>query len=200
MTKTMTPSDLGPPHAPALLGVAWRVAMACCGVLAGVGLLGHAWRSAEADLVRRALSAIGVAQVTRVGDELLVRPTSGSAGFVLDVGTWCSAIGPVLVFGAAALLVPGIARHRRWRAWSIASSVVLVGNLLRMIGTGWIGAHRGAASIEPFHDGLATAFAVTFLLAGLSMFAWVLIGPAQPPTPLSISSAALQGSSVRSNT
>ena len=60
--------------------------------------------------------------------------------------------------------------------------MIIVGNWIRLTGTVFIGATRGPGSIEPFHDGAATGFAVVFTLAALLLFVSTLHPP--PPRPM----------------
>ncbi len=101
------------------------------------------------------------------GDQIWV--TGAAAPFVAIVGPWCSSIGPVL---ATVGVCAAFARTRSViRAAALASLVLVVGNLVRMVAVVMIGARSGAADLEIAHDGWATWWAVAVVIGAAAIIA-----------------------------
>ncbi len=130
-------------------------------------LLDDGWRSVEAAIVAGA-AAIGPGSVEWTGgDQIWV--TGAAAPFVVVVGPWCSSIGPALAaLAASAAFVRTVAAIR---AAALATAVLFLGNLARMVAVVVIGARRGAADLEIAHDGWATWWAVALVLGATTIVA-----------------------------
>ena len=152
------------------LFISTRLVAAIALVQIGFATLLDGWRAMEAVIVVGALRWMGDADIHRFGHQLLATSRDGQP-FSASIGPWCSSLGVVLVLAAVAgTLVSG----RRWRAFLIGSSAVIVGNLVRIIATMMVGLHNGPGAIEAFHDSYATWFAVMYTLASVALFAAVL--------------------------
>ena len=146
------------------------------------------WRALEAGVVVAVLRLLDVAGVQRVGDQILVVSGAGHT-FSADIGPLCSSLGIVLAFGASAGLVATGDPRQRLRAFVIGAAIVVTCNLVRIGATVVVGVESGPGAIEPFHDGIATWFAVAFVLTSLGLFVTRLPGfdmrrsavAAQPP-------------------
>jgi exosortase/archaeosortase family protein len=158
----------------------WRVVRAGAAAVVAIGLFRlaiGAWTSFEAASAGWLASVLGSAEASRAGHQLLVR---GDAGvFVLTVSPWCSSAAPVLAVLAAAFAAPGRRRRRVWMA-TLASSMLVVGNLVRIAVVVLVGADVDPARLEPFHDGPATAFTVVLVLGAAAMVGWSTLPMRQP--------------------
>jgi exosortase/archaeosortase family protein len=138
----------------------WTRALAVvAGAVAVWRLVASAWRVGEATVVQGVLALLGTAS-SRAGDQLMVR-RQGSAAFVASIGPWCSALGPVLLFAAMALVASG---ERRFRRAAVAATVVAAANLGRLVVVIAIGAVDDTATLERWHDGGGVAVAVVTTL------------------------------------
>ncbi len=166
--------------------VAARAAFGAVMVPAVWSVLADRWRAAEAVLVRGVLHALGFGDVERYGHELFAVSRTGQR-FSAAISPWCSTLALVLVFGAGVVVTHALPIRRRLRGLGVASAIVIVCNLVRIVATIAVGVGRGPGAIEPFHDGPATWFAVAYVLAAVAAFAAVLTrgaargGTVQPP-------------------
>lgn len=125
------------------------------------------WTSLETATVGFVLEALGV-DVSRTGRELLLR--HGGEPVVLVVVGWCSSLGAVLGLVGLAWVLPGAFGDRR-RALAGALAIVLIGNIVRLTAVGWVAATWAPSSVDAFHDGPATAFAVVVVLLAVAVVA-----------------------------
>ncbi|MEO5901219.1 MAG: exosortase/archaeosortase family protein, partial [Ilumatobacteraceae bacterium] len=156
-----------------------RTIPAAAFVWACLTLFGHAWRAAEAGSVVLALHLLGGGNAQHLGDRILVA-SPGGATFLTNIEPWCSSLAIVATFAAVAAVMP-TAPRRRIRAFVVGAGIVVACNLMRMLATVLVGVWAGPGEIEPFHDGLATGFAVLFVLFALAAFVSIL----WPPRPAS---------------
>jgi exosortase/archaeosortase family protein len=136
-------------------------------------LLGDRWRGIEAAAAVTVLRVLGVESVTRVGDQIFALGGEGHT-FTANIGQWCSSMAIVATFAAFAGVVSRASRQRRWRAFRLGATVIIVGNLVRIVATVLVGVRFGPGSIEGFHDSIATWFAVVFVLGGFVLFVFSL--------------------------
>lgn len=163
----------GSPHrSAALIGV--RVVLATASVWVGFALAIDRWRSAEAAVAVAILRALGVDDAVRWGEQILVLGGTGRT-FSADIGPWCSSLGVVLVLAVVAVLVVRGDRRRRVRAFVRGAAIVVACNSIRIVAAVLVGVHVGPGSIERFHDTIATAFAVGFVLAAFAAFVLTLV-------------------------
>ncbi len=187
-TKSATPPGAdGPARRVAV--VALRLVAAAGVVWIGFLLLIDRWRAGEAAVVVAGLGVVGVHTAQRLGDQIVV-VAPGGPSFLTDIEPLCSSLGVVLAFAAVAAIVATGDRRRRLRAAAIGAGIVVVCNLVRMTATVLVGVWEGPGEIEPFHDGIATAFAVVFVLTALALFVGTLCPPRRPNDPRSNSSEA----------
>jgi exosortase/archaeosortase family protein len=152
-----------------------RLIAATAFVWAGFSMSVDRWRSGEATVVVWFLHFVGVDSPKRVGDQILVVAGVGHT-FSVNIGWWCSSLGMVLAFGAFAMIVASGDRRRRWRAFGLGAGLIVSCNLVRIAATVLVGVRFGPGSIEAFHDGVATWFAVLFVLGGFGLFVSSLAG------------------------
>lgn len=131
------------------------------------------WRGIEASVVVAALRLLGVHAASRIGDQIVVHRPNGTV-FLANIEPLCSSLGIVLLFGAMAAFAVAGARRRRARAFALGACVIVVCNLVRIGATVSVGLWKGPGTLEVFHDGLATGFAVLFVLVGCAVFAFSL--------------------------
>jgi exosortase/archaeosortase family protein len=82
--------------------------------------------------------------------------------------------------GRGCVVLPGSPRTRR-RALAAALAIVVVGNVVRLTAVGWVAATWAPSSVDAFHDGPATAFAVVAVLLAVAVVA--LGAPWRRPAP-----------------
>ncbi|MGE0000285.1 MAG: exosortase/archaeosortase family protein [Ilumatobacteraceae bacterium] len=152
-----------------MVKVAVRAAAAATAVLAAFSVLAGVWRSAEAAIVVTALRTFGVGDVDRFADQIVARSDAGPM-FLADIGPLCSSAGVVLILGMLAVSTTRGEPRMRVRAFARGALTVVGCNLARIAMTVAIGVWRGPVALEHFHDGLATAFAVVFLVASFGVF------------------------------
>lgn len=125
-----------------------------------------------------ALRLVGIGEPERAGDQILVLAGPG-VPFSAEVGPWCSSFGVVLVLLAYTTIVATGDGGRRRRAFIRGAALVVIGNLVRIGATIVVGVTSGPGSIESFHDGLGTGFAVLYVLVGFAVFVGCLPNPAR---------------------
>ncbi|MCU1360760.1 MAG: hypothetical protein JWN99_2049 [Ilumatobacteraceae bacterium] len=167
------PSFVAPAGMPRAVGGAARLAAVVATVWIGFTLLIGAWRAAEAWVVVAGLGAFGVHSASRVGHQIVVTRADDSM-FLANIGPLCASLGIVLLFGAIAVFAVSGDRRQRVRAFVRGAGIVVVCNLIRISSTVLMGLWKGPAALESFHDGLATGFAVVFVLTGCALFAFSL--------------------------
>ncbi|CAN5579491.1 hypothetical protein BH10ACT2_BH10ACT2_25620 [soil metagenome] len=150
-----------------------RVTAVAAATWVGFVLLIDDWRAAEASVVVNTLDALGITGATRFGAQIDVERANG-ASFLANIGPLCSSLGVVLLMSAIAIFAVRGSRRRRAAAVLRGAGVVIVCNLLRIGGTVVTGLRNGTVALDAFHDGLATAFAVLFVLGGFALFAFSL--------------------------
>jgi len=158
-----------------MIVVGLRIALAFGSAFGLFWLLINPWRDAEASIVAGGFGALGLNRADQAfGHQILVLP-SHSAPFLATISTSCSALAAVLGFGAiSAFIVRGPAA-RRLTAFAAAGLVVLLCNFLRIGLSMYVGMRTDAQGLTVFHDWVGTAFGLLYVLAGFTLYLWVLL-------------------------
>jgi len=157
------------------LNVIVRIALAF-GVTVGLfWLLITPWRDIEAQIIAHSFQAMGVPRASQVfGYQILVLP-SHAAPFLATISPSCSALAAILGFAAISLFVVSGPLQRRFLAFSAAALVVLACNFLRIGLSTYVGMRTSAQGMTVFHDWVGTAFGLLYVLAGFTLYLWVLL-------------------------
>jgi exosortase/archaeosortase family protein len=155
--------------------VALRIALAFGTAFGLFWLLINPWRDAEASVIAGLFRSLGLDRADQVfGHQILVLP-SHAAPFLATISTSCSALAAILGFGAiTAFIVRGPA-SRRLAAFAAAAVVVLLCNFLRIGLSLYVGLRTDAQGLTVFHDWVGTAFGLLYVLAGFTLYLWVLL-------------------------
>ena len=81
----------------------------------------------------------------------------------------------MLGFAAISLFIVGGSLQRRFLAFLAAALVVLACNFLRIGLSTYIGVRTSAQGMTVFHDWVGTAFGLLYVLAGFTLYLWVLL-------------------------
>ena len=157
-----------------VLNVIVRLAFAF-GLTIGVFLLlVTPWRNFEARVITDIFRAIGVTRASQAfGYQILVLPTHSSP-FLATITPSCSALAAILGFAAISLFVVTGSVQKRALAFLAASTVVLACNFLRIGLSTYVGVRTSAQGLTVFHDWVGTAFGLLYVLAGFTIYLWVL--------------------------
>ncbi len=158
-----------------VLNVVIRLGLAFGVTIGAFWLLIDPWRNVEAQVIARSFQAMGVTRASQVFEnQILVLPTH-AAPFLATISPSCSALAAILAFGAISLFVVGGSPQRRFLAFLAASGVVLVCNFLRIGLSTYVGVRTSAQGLTVFHDWVGTAFGLLYVLAGFTLYLWVLL-------------------------
>jgi exosortase/archaeosortase family protein len=148
---------------------------------AGFTLLNRPIRDLEAGLV---LDLLGNgSRVSIVGDHVFQVLPSDHDAFRATLTPYCSALVPLLALAAIALCVLHGPLLRRVTALSAAMVLVLLGNVLRVAGSVWVGLETGPSGLVLFHDWVGTLFAMTYTLTGFFLMLYLLLPKASLRIP-----------------
>ncbi len=179
------------------LGILLRPVAVIALVMVTFVLLNAGFRQFEGAAATALLHWLGMTPAHRV--QLL--PNSSIAVFPERVGPFvaiitpsCSALSALLALAFLAWFVPRGRTGRRVAALSCALGCVLVGNVLRIVGSIGVGLISGKASLVLFHDWVGSLFAFGYTLGGY-LFMLFLLLPAGTATS-STARPALAGRAV----
>jgi exosortase/archaeosortase family protein len=159
----------------AVLNVVLRLTLAFGATVGMFWLLITPWRNVEAQVIAHAFQAMGVPRASQsFGNQILVLPAH-SAPFLATISPSCSALAAILGFLAISLFVVGGPFQRRMMAFAAAAMVVLACNFLRIGLSTYIGVRTSAQGMTVFHDWVGTAFGLLYVLAGFTLYLWVLL-------------------------
>lgn len=148
---------------------------------AGFALLGGAMRDVESEIV---LGLLGDdSRVSIVGDHVFQVLPSGEQAFRASLTPYCSALIPVLALAAIALCVLRGNPVRRTAAFVVAGLVVVLGNVLRIAASLWVGREAGPGSLVLFHDWVGTFFALAYTLVGFFLMLYLILPSATAHIP-----------------
>ncbi|GAC1373263.1 MAG: hypothetical protein NVSMB32_16880 [Actinomycetota bacterium] len=132
----------------------------------------------------RDLEAAGVAWVLRpvsagrppvaVGPVIVAFPSHGLA-FSALVTPACSVLASVLALGCLAGLTFRGPERSRLTAFVAALTAVVLGNLVRMAGSIWIGTVGGRAALVMFHDWIGAVFTFAYTLLGYVLMLYLML-------------------------
>jgi exosortase/archaeosortase family protein len=158
-----------------ILAVLARLAVAFASTIAAFWLLIDPWRTVEARLVSGMFSAVGSRAASQSFDnQILVIPTHARP-FLATISPSCSALAAILAFAALAIFVVRSEPHRRLMAFGAAAACILVCNFIRISLSVFVGIRTDAQGLTVFHDWVGTAFGILYVLAGFTLFLWVLL-------------------------
>lgn len=158
-------------------------------MLAIVGLFGgfgRVFRQLETDLLGAVLDKLPGGGPVFVYDSSLVVVPEGKSFIRAVVLPSCSALGPVLAMSVLWLLARQYGRRgKAFEALVRASTVIFVGNFLRLLLSLVAGSWFGRSVLIAFHDTVAAAFGFVYVMAGLLVGLRVLLREDHPAgTPL----------------
>jgi exosortase/archaeosortase family protein len=148
---------------------------------AGFALLTGAMRDVEGELV---LGLLGRdARISVVGDHVFQVLPADQDAFRASLTPYCSALIPVLALAAISLCVLRGSPVRRVVAFVVAGAVVVLGNVLRIAGSLWVGREAGPGSLVLFHDWVGTLFALLYTLVGFFLMLYLILPSATARIP-----------------
>ena len=139
----------------------------------GFALLKGPVRDLEASLVMDLLGK--GSRVSVVGDHVFQVLPSDHDAFRATLTPYCSALVPLLALAAIALCVLRGPLVRRIAALGAAAALVLLGNVLRVAGSVWVGLETCPSGLVLFHDWVGTLFAMTYTLTGFFLMLYLLL-------------------------
>jgi carbamoyl-phosphate synthase large subunit len=152
-----------------------RLTMTIAFVFIAFGLLHEPSRRFEARMVAWTMSTLGIGGVGRVyGPKILVLPAHKPA-FLATVTPSCSALAAVLTFLAIATFLLHGPLGRRMFAVLAAAGVVIACNIVRIGLSLAVGLHTGSHGMVVFHDWVGTIFGMFYVLAGFTLFVFMLL-------------------------
>lgn len=158
-----------------VLAVVARLALAFGATVGVFWLLITPWRDVEASIIAASFRTLGVPQASHAfGNQILVLPAH-AAPFLATISPSCSALAAILGFAAISLFVVGGPLQRRLVAFAAAALVVLVCNFVRIGLSTYVGTRTSAQGLTVFHDWVGTAFGLLYVLAGFTLYLWVLL-------------------------
>lgn len=161
--------------------VALALAVSLVIAYAGFALLTGAMRDVEGTLV---LGLLGNdPRISVVGDHVFQVLPAGEDAFRASLTPYCSALIPVLALAAIALCVLRGSPVRRVVAFVVAGALVVVGNVLRIAGSLWVGREAGPGSLVLFHDWVGTFFALLYTLVGFFLMLYLILPNATARIP-----------------
>ena len=133
------------------------------------------WRDAEAAAIAGAFRAVGIHRADQAfGHQVLVLPAH-AAPFLATISTSCSALAAILGFAAITAFIVRGPLPRRLTAFAAATLVVLLCNFIRIGLSIFVGMRTDAQGLTVFHDWVGTAFGLLYVLAGFTLYLWVLL-------------------------
>lgn len=155
--------------------VALRIALAFGSAFGLFWLLINPWRDAEASIIAGFFGRLGLNRADQAfGHQILVLP-SHSAPFLATISTSCSALAAVLGFAAISAFIVQGPVPRRVTAFAASALVVLLCNFIRIGLSMYVGMRTDAQGLTVFHDWVGTAFGLLYVLAGFTLYLWVLL-------------------------
>jgi exosortase/archaeosortase family protein len=152
-----------------------RVALAFGVTIAAFSVLLNPWRDLEAKVITGMFSALGVQRASQAfGNQILVLPEHAGP-FLATISPSCSALAAILAFAAISTFVVRGQPQRRLLAFSAAGAIILVCNFLRIGLSTYVGVRTNAQGLTVFHDWVGTAFGILYVLAGFTIYLWVLL-------------------------
>jgi carbamoyl-phosphate synthase large subunit len=123
----------------------------------------------------RLLHAVGAERAHVVlPTSIQVFPSDGQA-FRAVVTPSCSSASSVLAITLLSTLVPRHVRKRRPAALLTATTVIVMGNIVRIAGSIAVGFVAGRASLVLFHDWVGSVFTFVYTLAGFVLLLYLLL-------------------------
>lgn len=163
------------------LRVGVALALSLVIAFAGFALLAGAMRDVEGELV---LGLLGHdPRISVVGDHMFQVLPADQDAFRASLTPYCSALIPVLALAAIALCVLRGSPARRVVAFLVAGAVVVLGNVLRIAGSLWVGREAGPGSLVLFHDWVGTFFALLYTLVGFFLMLYLILPSATARIP-----------------
>jgi exosortase/archaeosortase family protein len=158
-----------------ILMVLGRLAVAFAWTIGVFWLLITPWRNVEANWIGSLFGALGLDRASQsFGNQVLVLPEHSSP-FLATISPSCSALAAVLGFAAVTLFVVRGDPRRRFFAFAAAAGVVILCNFIRIGLSMYVGVRLGAQGLTVFHDWVGTAFGLLYVLAGFTLYLWVLL-------------------------
>ena len=108
------------------------------------------------------------------GDTFQVLASHGLP-FRAEVTPYCSSLIALLALAVICLFVLHGPVLRRVGALLLSASVILLGNILRITASIWMGDRFGVHWLVLFHDWVGTLFALAYTMAGFFLMVWVLL-------------------------
>jgi exosortase/archaeosortase family protein len=157
------------------VNVVIRVVLAFGVTIAAFWALVNPWRDLEAKAITAMFSAVGVQRASQAfGHQILVLPEHAGP-FLATISPSCSALAALLAFAAISTFVVRGRAQRRLLAFGAAAAVILVCNCFRIGLSTYVGVRTNAQGLTVFHDWVGTAFGILYVLAGFTIYLWVLL-------------------------
>lgn len=158
-----------------VLAVLTRLALAVGSTIAVFWLLIDPWRNGEASLIASFFRAMGTQRASQAyGSQILVLPNHASP-FLATISPSCSALAAILGFATITIFIVRGDPRRRLLAFLAAAAVVMACNFLRIGLSMYVGMRTDAQGLTVFHDWAGTAFGLLYVLAGFTLYLWVLL-------------------------
>ncbi len=158
------------------------LAMALAVAIGGFHLLSGPWRDLESFLVMGLLAPLGDRAGTMPGHIFQLLPPDQEA-FRAQLTPYCSSLISALALVVIAMFVlHGPLWPRVWAA-TVAVALVLLCNVLRIVGSLWMGYDYGGGALVLFHDWIGTFFALVYTMTGFFLMLYFLLPSATAEIP-----------------
>jgi exosortase/archaeosortase family protein len=143
-----------------------RVVCVVAGTVGGFAVVQFPFRRFETYAAAAVIRAIGVTRAHVVPPTSIQVFPSATAPFRAVITPSCSAVGSIVALSCLAALAPRHAAGRRLTSLVVASSVVALGNIVRIASSVGVGVLAGRSSLLLFHDWVGSAFTFAYTLGG----------------------------------
>ena len=132
-------------------------------------------RDLETWLIGHSMNVLGARGIRDVPPGHVVFVSHGTGGFLAVLTPSCSALAPVLALTFLVLAMPVSTFRRRLLAVAAATTLVFVGNIVRIDACLAVGMVMGRSVLVLFHDWVASAFGFAYAMAGFIVAVAILL-------------------------
>ena len=154
-----------------------RIGVMIPAVFGGFWLCEKAARHAEMLASVGMMRLFGAANVAAAGPSGILVDPAHHDPFIAVITPSCSSLASVLAISCLAFLARSYPLGRRILAVSAAIGSVVIGNILRIVGSIGVGLISGRSSLVLFHDWVGSIFGLAYTLFGYLIMLYILLPP-----------------------
>lgn len=159
---------------PRMSWVMFRIGLTLVFVLGAFAALQGPVRRLEASVAASITEWLTGGNLPVFGVDILVFPQNDSF-FIAVLTPSCSSLAAVLAMSTLGWLAPDRRRPRRLGALLLASGVIIVGNMVRLVGSLAVGVWFGRIGLIAFHDVVGGTLTFVYILGGYLLMLWALL-------------------------